>query len=156
MLKIKIITIGKNKEVWIDDAMWHYEKLLKKFANLAFVYIPGIKKTRSLSEDEVKKQEASKLMEKLGSGYKVALSDKGRQYDSEEFSKYLSKLMRASGGTIEFVIGGVYGLDKSIIDKCDDIISLSPMTMSHQLIRPVLLEQLYRGFSILSGGKYHK
>ena len=143
MLKIKIITVGKNKEAWVDDAIKHYEKLLTKFAKLSFVYIHDIKKTRALGDDDVKKLEASKIKKKLSPNYKVALSDKGR-------------LMRNSGGVIEIIIGGVYGLDESIIDECNDIISLSPMTMSHQLVRPVLLEQLYRGFSILSGGKYHK
>lgn len=156
MLKIKIITLGKNKETWIDDAIKHYEKLLKKFAKLSFVYIPDIKKARGLSENEIKKQEAISINKKLGPGYKIALSDRGRIYNSEQFSKYLSKLTQNSGGTVEFIIGGVYGLDKSIIDECHDIISLSLLTMSHQLVRPVLLEQLFRGFSILSGGKYHK
>ncbi len=156
MLKIKIIALGKNKETWVDDAIMHYEKLLRKFARLSFVYIPDIKKARGLSENEVKKQEALRLMKKLGSGYKVALSDRGRQYDSNEFAKYLSRLIQDSGGSVEFIIGGVYGLDKPIMDECRNIISLSPMTISHQLVRPVLLEQLFRGFSILSGGKYHK
>jgi len=156
MLKIKIITVGKNKEAWVDDAIKHYEKLLTKFAKLSFVYIHDIKKTRALGDDDVKKLEASKIKKKLSPNYKVALSDKGRQYNSEEFSNFISKLMQNSGGVIEIIIGGVYGLDKSIIDECNDIISLSPMTISHQLVRPVLLEQLYRGFSILSGGKYHK
>jgi 23S rRNA (pseudouridine1915-N3)-methyltransferase len=156
MLKINIIVVGKNKDTWVDDAVGHYEKLLKKFVKLSFDYIPDIKKSSSLSENEIKKQEATRIINKLGSGYKIALSDNGHKYDSEEFAKYLSKLMQVSGGIIEFIIGGAYGLDASIINKCDSVVSLSPMTMSHQLIRPVLLEQLYRGFSILSGGKYHK
>jgi len=156
MLKIKIITIGKNKDSWIDDSIAHYEKLLKKYAKLTFENISDIKKSSSLSEKEIKNQEAIKLRKQIGSGYKIALSDKGRKFNSEQFAEYLSKLMQLSGGTVEFIIGGAYGLDKSVINDCDDIVSLSPMTMSHQLVRPVLLEQLYRGFSILSGGRYHK
>jgi 23S rRNA (pseudouridine1915-N3)-methyltransferase len=156
MLKINIIAVGKNKETWVDDAIGHYEKLLKKFVKLSFEYIPDQKKSSSLSENEVKRQEASAISKRLDSGHKIALSDKGRKYNSEEFADYLSKLMQQSGGAVEFIIGGAYGLDSSVINECDDVVSLSPMTMSHQLIRPVLLEQLYRGFSILSGGKYHK
>jgi 23S rRNA (pseudouridine1915-N3)-methyltransferase len=156
MLKINIIAVGKNKDAWVDDAIRHYEKLLKKFVNLSFDFIPDIKKSPGIGENEIKKLEASKIIKKLRPGYKIALSDKGRKYNSEEFAKYLSKLMQKSGGTVEFIIGGVYGLDESIINECDVVVSLSPMTITHQLVRPILLEQLYRGFSILSGGKYHK
>jgi 23S rRNA (pseudouridine1915-N3)-methyltransferase len=156
MLKINIITLGKSKTEWVNEAIEHYKKLLKKFVHLSFICIPDIKKSHGLSEKEIKKQEAARLNKKFISEYRIALSDKGRQFASEQFAQYLSHLLKNSGGSVDFIIGGIYGLDDSIINDCRDVVSLSPLTMSHQLIRPVLLEQLFRGFSILSGGKYHR
>ena len=156
MFKINIITIGKNKEDWVDNAVNHYLRLLKKFAQISFDHIPDIKKARSLSEKEIKKAEASLISQKMKSAYNIALSDKGTLYDSITFARRLEYISRQSAGSCDIIIGGVYGLDKIIIDSCREIISLSPLTMSHQLVRPVLLEQLYRGFTIISGGKYHK
>ena len=156
MFRINIITLGKNKEEWVDSAINHYLKLIKKSADVSIIYIPDIKKLKNLSELELKHKEADLIKKFFKSGYKIALSDKGKKYDSIEFARLLEKLMNQSRGSIDFVIGGIYGLEKTIIKSCDLGLSLSPMTMSHQLIRPVLLEQLYRGFSIISGGKYHK
>lgn len=156
MLKINIISIGKNKDKWVDEAILHYVKLLKKYSLLTFDFIPGKKLSKNYSEDELRSLEAKLIKPKLRSRYQIALSDKGRSYDSKEFSKWLSALPNKSFGSCDFIIGGIYGLDKSFLKSCHEIISLSPMTMSHQIIRPVLLEQLYRGFSILSGSKYHR
>jgi len=156
MLKINVIAIGKNKSSWIDEAITHYQKLLRKYARISFIYIPDIKKTKDLKDSELSAFEAALLLKKSKANYKIALSDRGQKYNSEEFAEYLSKLMLKSGGVVDIIIGGIYGLDGSVLEISDNILSLSPMTMSHQLIRPVLLEQLFRGFSILAGGKYHK
>ncbi len=156
MFRINIITLGTNKNAWVDDAVAHYLKLLKKYASVRIDYIPDIKKSKNLSKSELTDQE-EKLIEKyLKSNYRIALSDKGKKYRSEQFARFLSDIMQKSQGSVDFVIGGVYGLSKDFLTDSRSILSLSPMTMSHQLIRPVLLEQLYRGFSILSGTKYHK
>jgi 23S rRNA (pseudouridine1915-N3)-methyltransferase len=156
MLRIKIITVGKNKERWVEEAVEHYLRLLKKFASVSIIYIPGIKKPASISDTEIVRREADLIAGKCTSGYKIALSDKGRRLDSRQFAKFLARITRDSGGSVDFIIGGIYGLDDSIVRACNESLSLSNLTMSHQLIRPVLLEQLYRAFSILSGGKYHK
>jgi len=156
MLKINIISVGKNKDEWIEGAVSHYAKLLKKYAVLSFRYIPAKKLSKNLSEKELCPLEAELIKQKLNSRYQIALSDKGKLYNSKVFSEWLSVLPNRSHGACDFIIGGIYGLDKSFLDSCHEIISLSPLTMSHQIIRPVLLEQLYRGFSILSGGRYHR
>lgn len=156
MLKINVIAVGKSKEAWVEDAVNHYLKLLKKFARASFIYIPDIRKTKKITAAELMRLEAERIDRQLKSNCRLALSDKGQKFDSGQFSDFLSRLMKESDGTIDFIIGGIYGIDKSILESCRAVISLSPLTMSHQLIRPVLLEQLYRGFSILSGGNYHK
>ncbi len=156
MLKINIISIGKNKDQWVDEAISHYSKLLQKYTVLTFDFIPGKKLSKNLSELELSALEADLIKPRLKSRYQIALSDSGKPYNSIQFSKCLSTLPNNCFGSCDFIIGGIYGLDKSFLKSCHEIISLSPMTMSHQIIRPVLLEQLYRGFSILSGSKYHK
>ena len=156
MLKINIISVGKNKDNWVDEAISHYSKLLKKHAILTFDFIHGKKLSKNLSENELSNLEAELIKPRLKFKYHIALSDAGKSYDSKQFSKWLNTLPNNCLGSCDFIIGGIYGLDKSFLKTCHEIISLSPMTMSHQLIRPVLLEQLYRGFSILSGSKYHK
>ncbi len=156
MLRIRIIAVGKNKDTWVDLAVSHYLKLLKKHADISFDCVADIKNSKNLAPHEIKKKEAEKIQKASRSNYKIALHDSGKSYDTIEFSEYLKNLMNNSGGAVEMIVGGAYGLDKSILAECNDRLSLSPMTMSHQLIRPVLLEQLFRAFDILSGGKYHK
>lgn len=156
MFRINIIALGKNKENWVAEAVDHYLKLLKRYASVSFVCIPDIKQSGKLSRNELVRQEADRLRKSVKSGYTIALSDRGRQYNSEDFAGYLSYLMENSQGSVDFIIGGIYGLSEAFTRTCSESISLSPMTMSHQLVRAVLLEQLYRGFSILFGSKYHK
>ena len=155
MFKIRIIAVGKNKEDWVERSVDHYLAFLKKYCRAELIYTSERKKLASVSETEVMKIEAGFISRKLDSGYTIALHNGGRKLDSEAFAAYLQKIMQRHG-QCAFIIGGAYGLDKDLMDRCDDSLSLSPMTMSHQLIRPVLLEQLYRALSILSGGKYHK
>lgn len=156
MFHINIIAVGKNKDQWIDEAIAHYLKLLKKFAEIDIYYLPDVKNSKNLSKTELINQERMLIEKNLKSAYAIALSDKGRSFDSMQFADLLSRTMTLSRGNADFIIGGAYGLSEQFMKKCRLILSLSPMTMSHQLVRPVLLEQLYRGFSILSGGSYHK
>jgi len=156
MFHINIITPGKNKDGWVDDAVGHYLKLLQKYAAVKIDYLPDVKKPKSLTGTEIIAREEKLITKHLKSDYVIALADRDKSMDSPQFAKYLSEIMRLSNGSVDFVIGGAYGLSAAFLKDCRAVLSLSPMTMSHQLIRPVLLEQLYRGFSILSGTKYHK
>lgn len=155
MLKINIITIGKNKETWVAESIIHFRKMLRKFVDVSIIYIPDKTSRKKLSEKEVMQSEADLILPEIKSNYPVALTDKGSRMDSLEFAQWFNSLMQHESA-IDFIIGGIYGLDDSIMKTCREKLSLSPMTMSHQLIRPVLLEQIYRAFSILTGGKYHK
>jgi 23S rRNA (pseudouridine1915-N3)-methyltransferase len=155
MFRIDILALGKNKDRWVDEAVTHYITLLKKFAKVNIIYIPDIIGAKNFNVQELRRAEAAAIEKRLHSDYSIALSDRGKALSSDEFARFLSKIMMRSGNS-EFVIGGIYGLNSSVIEKCRATLSLSPMTFSHQLVRPILLEQLFRAYSILSGGKYHK
>jgi 23S rRNA (pseudouridine1915-N3)-methyltransferase len=156
LIKLVIVAIGKDKDAWISEGVNHYLKLLSKYASVSLKTLPDVKASSSLSPTQLKKKQAVALQKEIKDGYVVALANSGRKYDSIQFSRLLEKLQTVSGGRIVFLIGGAYGLDETLLNRADLVLSLSPLTFSHQLVRLVLLEQLYRGFNLLSGGSYHK
>ncbi len=156
MIKLDIVAIGKDKGAWISEGVDHYLKLLSKYASVKLKTVPDVKASASLSPAELMKKQAVVLEKEIADGYLVALADRGRKYDSIQFSRLLEKLQTISGGRVVFLVGGAYGLDDALLDRAELVVSLSPLTFSHQLVRLVLLEQLYRGFNLLSGGSYHK
>jgi 23S rRNA (pseudouridine1915-N3)-methyltransferase len=156
LLNIRIISIGKDKERWITDGCEHYRKLLSRYARVELDLLPSLKASGSLSPDEVKAKEAEKLERAAGSGFLAALDDRGQAFDSISFARRLERLEAESRGSVTLLIGGAFGLDQRILKRCDWIWSLSALTFSHQLTRLIVLEQLYRGYSILHGTAYHK
>ena len=155
MTKIRIIAVGKDKDSWLTDGVNHYEKFLKRFAEIEWRIVPA-EKGSSLSPSEIKKREAVRLRKALEKGLTIALSDKGEQFSSPELAKKLEYWQVNCRGRINFLIGGAYGLDEALIAEADFVLSLSRATFSHQVVRLVLLEQLFRVFSILTGSDYHK
>lgn len=156
MVNIEIIAVGKDKDVWLSDAIAHFEKLLKKYARIHWTILNTPKKSASLSPAEIKKLEAVLLSKYLHDGTIVALADSGKKSDSAGFAKQLEKMLAQSSGKLKFLIGGPYGLHDSVLKHADYVVSLSSLTFSHQVIRIVLLEQLFRAFSILHNTDYHK
>lgn len=156
MVIIEIIAAGKDKDEWLSEGIAHFEKLLSRFAKIKWTIVSASSKSTSLSSHEIKAQEAKSIQKYLFGGTVIALSDAGKQYNSATFAKRLERILSHSSGEIKFIIGGPYGLDKTILDKADEVISLSNLTFSHQIVRLVLLEQLFRAFSILHGTPYHK
>lgn len=156
MLNIRVISIGKDKEPWISDGCNHYLKLLSRYAKVEMLLLPSLRSTSSLPAGEIKAREAEKLEKSVGTGYLVALHDRGQTFDSPAIARRLQKIETEARSTVSFVIGGAFGLDERLLRRADLILSLSPLTFSHQLARLVLLEQLYRAYSILHGSAYHK
>jgi 23S rRNA (pseudouridine1915-N3)-methyltransferase len=152
---IHIIAVGKDKDVWVSEGIAHFEKLLKRYARIKWTIIDA-EIAKSSSAGEVKLREAEKMQRHLKSGTIIALADSGIKCDSLRFAKKMEGLLARSSGELKFLIGGPHGLDQSVLDSASEIISLSPLTFSHQLVRLVMLEQLYRAFSILQGTGYHK
>lgn len=155
MYRLTIIAIGKNKEEWVEMSVREYLKFLKRFASVTIKNLPDIKGGKNLSPEQLRRAEAALISASIGRNTVIALSDKGRLFDSKALSEKLKGELQYSSA-IDFIIGGVHGLDKSILERARLVLALSPLTMSHQLVRPVLLEQLYRAFSIMHGGSYHK
>ena len=155
MLRVRIVAIGKDKDRWISEGCQHYSKLLSRYAAVETKIIPALKSTSGLSPVELKAREAERFDKAVGKDFLIALSDRGVKLDSVGLAKKIEKL-QARTGSVTFLIGGAYGLDDRLIQQADLVLSLSPLTFSHQLVRLVLLEQLYRALSILHGSSYHK
>lgn len=156
MLKLDLIAIGKDKDGWVTEAVEHYKKLLSKYATVSLTTPSLPTKSAALAPVEIKKHEAELFGRHLGKGLSVALSDSGRGFDSQAFAHWLERSQQQSQGRIVFMIGGPYGLDEGLLQRADAVVSLSPLTFPHQLVRIILLEQIYRAFSILNGSDYHK
>ena len=118
--------------------------------------IPDIKNRKTLTEDQQKKAEGDLILSQLNPGDDLILLDeKGKTFTSVLFSQWIEKQMNAGSKRIVFVVGGPYGFSKEVYDKCKFKISLSEMTFSHQMIRLIFVEQLYRAFTIIKGEPYH-
>ena len=156
MVRIRVIAIGKDKDLWVSQACSHFSKLISRYARIEWVLLPSPKLSASLSPGEIKKTESALLKKESDKGVTIALTGTGQPFDSESFAQLLQQLQSQGGSTLNFLIGGPYGLDESLLAEAARVISLSPLTFSHQLVRVVLAEQLYRGFSILHGSDYHK
>lgn len=153
MVKIHIIAVGKNKDKWVSEGIAHFEKLLARYAKIRWTIVKPVEKA---SASVIKSGGTESVPKYFNGGIVIALSDSGCQFNSIKFAQKLEKIMVQGRGEINFIIGGPYGLDKTILEKADEVISLSSLTFSHQIVRLVLLEQLFRAFSILKGTDYHK
>lgn len=154
-MKLKIIQIGKTKEAWLSEALAEYHKRLKPYCELEILQLRERSQKEGLSPTRLKDLEAQALLAKLGADdYIIALDEGGEAYSSLEFSQYLIKLSDINK-TIVFVIGGAFGLGAELLKRADKILSLSRLTFTHQMVRLVLTEQIYRAMMIKAGRKYH-
>jgi len=155
-MQFLILSIGKNKESYVEEGIALFKKRLKHYCNLQLRLLPGVKNAKKLSTIELKQKESEIYFKELkGGDYLVLLDENGKTFSSLEFSNRIQWMRNSSKKRIVFVIGGAYGFDDSLYKKADEKISLSKMTFSHQLIRVIFLEQLYRAFTIIVGEKYH-
>lgn len=159
MVKIKIINVGTNKESYFIDGIKEYIKRLTPFASAEMVSVPETRLSENPSKTEIQiglKKEADLILKNIPSGsFVFALCIEGNGLSSEEFSSILESKMSAFS-SFTFIIGGSFGLSSEIKNRADYKLSFSKMTMPHTLAKLFLTEQLYRAFSIMNGGKYHK
>ena len=155
-MKITLIQIEKTTESYLNEGIKIYTERLKNYATFTTETIVMPKSIRQKTIEEQKKAESLEI-EKLieTSDYLVCLDEHGKQFTSVQFADFLNKRMVSGCKRIVFLIGGPFGIDKSILEKSSHTLSLSNMTFSHQMIRLFFCEQLYRGFSILKNEKYH-
>lgn len=153
-MQVALISIGKTVEKYLVNGIAEYEKRLKKYGSFSQVYLPTIKGKMSPKEVLAREEELFRKAMKP-SDTVVLLDNHGKQFDSKGFAKFLEKKMANSRGRICFLIGGAYGFSESIHKEFKEKVSLSEMTFSHQIIRLIFAEQLYRGFTIINNEPYH-
>lgn len=155
-MKITVLCIGKTGKSYLIDAENEYLKRLRHYAQVEKIEIPDIKDAKKLSKDQIKTKEGHIMMQKIAPSDQVILLDeKGKSFSSVEFSNFLQKRFNLGGKGLTFVIGGAYGFSQEMYNRAIAKISLSSMTFSHQMVRMIFLEQLYRSFTILKGEPYH-
>jgi 23S rRNA (pseudouridine1915-N3)-methyltransferase len=159
-MHIKIITVGKLKERYWQDAVKEYLKRLEPYARIEIVEIAEERIQDNPSNSEIQQvlnKEGERIAKQLNPDfYVVPLAIEGRMLSSQEMSSFMGKLALEGKSDMVFIIGGSHGISQEILDKGDFLLSFSPMTFPHQMMRVILLEQVYRGFKILRGEPYHK
>ncbi|MDG2193870.1 MAG: 23S rRNA (pseudouridine(1915)-N(3))-methyltransferase RlmH [Polaribacter sp.] len=155
-MKIKLLAIGKTDDKNLMQLIGTYQKRLQHYIKFDLEIIPDLKNVKNLSETQQKEKEGVLILNKLqNTDQLVLLDDKGTSFTSIDFSKYLQKKMNSGIKQLVLVIGGPYGFSDTVYLKATGKISLSKMTFSHQMIRLFVVEQLYRGFTILKNEPYH-
>lgn len=159
MLNVNIICVGSIKEKFFTDALNEYKKRLQRYCKFNIVELAEEKITDQETQAQIDKtlsKEGERILAKIGkSDYVIAMCIEGKQLSSEELSQKLSEISMLSG-TVDFVIGGSWGLSKDVKSRADFKLSVSKMTFPHQLFRVMLSEQIYRAFTITANAKYHK
>ena len=155
-MKIKLICIGKTGKGFLVDGENEYLNRLKHYVNIERIEIPDLKNAKKLSIEQIKSLEGKEIMSKINPGEQlILLDDKGKDFTSEKFADFIQKKFNQGGKALVFVIGGAYGFSKEVYDRSDSLLSLSKMTFSHQMIRMIFFEQVYRAMTILKGEPYH-
>jgi len=155
-MKIRLLAIGKTDDKNLNQLIENYQNRLKHYIKFELDIIPDIKNVKNLSESQQKEKEGELILKKLKSTDQLVLLDeKGKDFRSLGFSEYLQKKMNTGIKELVFVIGGPYGFSDNVYKSAQGKISLSKMTFSHQMIRLFMIEQIYRGFTILKNEPYH-
>ncbi len=160
MLNIHIICIGKLKEKYLCEAVSEYQKRLTTLCKLNIIQLPAVSLSDNPKESEIEaaiEAEGKRIAEKIpSSAFVFSLCIEGKELSSPQLSQKISELKNRGNSTLVFIIGGSYGLSRSVKERSDFRLSMSPMTFPHQLARVMLLEQIYRALQIETGTKYHK
>ena len=159
-MNISVITVGKLKEKYLKQGIEEYVKRLSAYAKIDIIEIPDEKAPETLSEMEmlqVKAKEGERILAKISDDtHVIALAIEGKMKSSEELADTIDKLATYGKSKVAFVIGGSLGLSKDVMKRANDTLSFSKMTFPHQLMRLILVEQIYRAFRINRGEPYHK
>jgi 23S rRNA (pseudouridine1915-N3)-methyltransferase len=155
-MKIKILTIGMTDNANIQSLTDIYRNRLKYYISFEMEHIPDLKKTKNLTIMQQKSMEGKMILKKIEpSDAVILLDEKGKSYSSLEFAQFLQKKMNSGLKRLVIVIGGPYGFSEEIYEKFKEKLSVSKMTFSHQMVRILITEQLYRAFTILKNEPYH-
>ncbi len=155
-MNIRLLTIGKTDNKALQTLIDDYTKRLSFYVKFDLEIIPDIKNVKNLSEAQQKEKEGELILSKITpTDQLILLDENGKTFSSVGFSDFLQKKMNAGIKTLVFVIGGPYGFSETVYQKAQGKVSLSEMTFSHQMVRLFVIEQIYRGFTILRNEPYH-
>ena len=155
-MKVALVLVGKTVNKHFVELIDEYAGRVKHYIGFDIITIPELKNTKSLSADQQKQQEGELILKQLQGGDHVVLLDEhGKEFRSVEFSTYMEQKMQTVNKRLVFVIGGPYGFSPDVYAKANEKISLSKMTFSHQMVRLIFVEQLYRAMTIIRGEPYH-
>ncbi|MFA6199588.1 MAG: 23S rRNA (pseudouridine(1915)-N(3))-methyltransferase RlmH [Bacteroidales bacterium] len=155
-MNIKLVVVGKTEEKYLKEGIDIFEKRLKFYIPYEMIIIPSLKDTKNLSPQMVKEKEGELIIKQVSKADKVVLFDEmGEEFRSIEYANFLQKNMNAGIKTMCFVVGGAFGFSDEVYKIANLKIAMSKMTFSHQMIRLMIVEQLYRAFTILKNEPYH-
>ena len=159
-MKITVVAVGKIKEKFYTDAIGEYGKRLSRYCRLEIVQVADEKTPDGASEAlerQIKEREGERILSQIREGaYVIALAIEGKMRTSEEMAQKMERLGIEGKSQVVFVIGGSLGLSEKVLPRADEKLSFSKMTFPHQLMRVILLEQIYRSYRIITGEPYHK
>ena len=155
-MTIILLTVGKTDVPWVKEGLDLYASRLKHYIPFSITEIPELKKVANLSRQQIKEKEGELILKQVGAqDILILLDEHGRECRSLEFAEFLEKQLATGAKSLVFTVGGAYGFSEDVYKRANWKISLSKMTFSHQMVRTIFAEQLYRAFTILKGEPYH-
>jgi 23S rRNA (pseudouridine1915-N3)-methyltransferase len=155
-MKITLLVIGKTDKTYFIEAVKEYADRLQHYVPFELIVIPDLKNLKNVSEGQQKEKEGELILKNIQSGDELVLLDeKGKEFTSLKFAEYIARKMQLVPKRLVFVIGGPYGFSEEVYAKAKESVTLSRMTFSHQMVRLIFVEQLYRAMTILRGEPYH-
>ncbi len=155
-MKISLLTVGKTDIGWVREGLGTYSSRLSHYVPFNIIEIPELKNVSALTKTQIKEKEGELILKCVKASDRIILLDeRGKEYRSVEFAGEIERMMAGGGKDIVFIIGGAYGFSDAVYARSDGKMSLSKMTFSHQMVRTIFTEQLYRAFTIIKGEPYH-
>ena len=155
-MKICLVTVGKTDVKWVREGLELYVSRLSHYVPFTLEEIPELRNASALTREQVKEKEGALVLKRIKDSDEVILLDeRGKEFRSVELAAWLEEKLTRSARDLVFVIGGAYGFSPQVYERADGKLSLSRMTFSHQMVRTIFAEQLYRAFTIMKGEPYH-
>ena len=155
-VNITLLTVGKTDVKWVKEGLDLYTSRLRHYIAFTLTEIPELKKVSALTQEQIKEKEGELILRQVGPQDRLVLLDEhGREFRSVELADWLEKKLASGARNLVFVVGGAYGFSEAVYARAQEKLSLSAMTFSHQMVRTIFAEQLYRAFTILKGEPYH-
>ena len=155
-MNIELIAVGKTDSAAIEEVVTDYARRINHYCRFSITMLPDVRNTRNISAAQQRTAEGEAILRQVTAGDFVALFDeRGAEYRSMEFAAWMQKRMNSGIRRLVLVIGGPYGFSEAVYDRADARVSLSKMTFSHQIVRAIIAEQIYRAFTILNNEPYH-